>query len=83
MMWLLCLVVMAACVGFLSRDGLWSNAIRLVNVVLAGLLAMNFYEWAGQLDYELSAQTSSLCSLRFFRLVGMLRGLHGGLPHGD
>ena len=35
----------AVCVGFLFRDGLWSNAIRLVNVVFAGLLAMNFYEW--------------------------------------
>jgi hypothetical protein len=35
---------MAVCVGFLFRDGLWSNVIRLVNVVFAGLLAMNFYE---------------------------------------
>ena len=42
--WLLCVIVLAACVGFLSRDGLWSNAIQLVNVVFAGLLAMNFYE---------------------------------------
>jgi len=43
--WLLCVIILAACVGFLYRDGLWSNAIALVNVVLAGLLAMNFYEW--------------------------------------
>jgi len=43
--WLLCVIIMAACVGFLYRDGVWSNAIALVNVVLAGLLAMNFYEW--------------------------------------
>ena len=42
--WFLCLFVLAACVGFLFRDGLWSNAIVLVNVVFAGLLAMNFYE---------------------------------------
>jgi hypothetical protein len=42
--WLLCLIVLGACVGFLFRDGLWSNAICLVNVILAGLLAMNFYE---------------------------------------
>ena len=84
MMWLLCLVVMAACVGFLCRDGLWSNAIRLVNVVLAGLLAMNFYEWAANWITNYSGRLPSLCySLRFSRLVGMLRGLHGGLPHGD
>ena len=43
-MWLLCLLILGVCVGFLFRDGLWSNAIRLVNVVFAGLLAMNFYE---------------------------------------
>ena len=44
-MWLLGVIILAVCVGFLCRDGLWSNAIRLVNVVFAGLLAMNFYEW--------------------------------------
>ena len=43
--WLLCLIVLGVCVAFLYRDGLWSNAIRLVDVVFAGLLAMNFYEW--------------------------------------
>ncbi len=42
---ILCLLVLGVCVGFLFRDGVWSNAIRLVNVVFAGLLAMNFYEW--------------------------------------
>ncbi|MGO9110790.1 MAG: CvpA family protein [Thermoguttaceae bacterium] len=42
--WLLCLLILAVCAGFLCRDGLWSNAICLVNVVFAGLLAMNFYE---------------------------------------
>jgi len=43
--WVLCLLILAVCVAFLCRDGLWNNAIRLVNVVFAGLLAMNFYEW--------------------------------------
>ena len=42
--WLLCLLILGVCVGFLFRDGLWGNAIRLVNVVFAGLLTMNFYE---------------------------------------
>jgi hypothetical protein len=42
--WLLCVLILAVCVGFLFRDGLWSNAVRLVNVVFAGLLAMNFFE---------------------------------------
>jgi cytochrome c556/uncharacterized membrane protein required for colicin V production len=43
--WLLCLIILAVCVGFLFRDGLWSNAVGLVNVLFAGLLAMNSYEW--------------------------------------
>jgi hypothetical protein len=44
MMWVLAVLVIAACVGFLYRDGIWSNVVRLVNMVFAGLLAMNFYE---------------------------------------
>jgi uncharacterized membrane protein required for colicin V production len=42
--WLLVLFILAACVGFLFREGIWSNALRLVNIVFAGLLTMNFYE---------------------------------------
>ena len=38
------ILIVAACVGFLYNEGLWSNAVRLINVVLAALLAMNFYE---------------------------------------
>ncbi len=41
---LLLLLILAACVGFTFAEGLWSNAIRLINVVTAGLLAMNFFE---------------------------------------
>jgi uncharacterized membrane protein required for colicin V production len=41
---ILCLAVLGACVACLFRDGLWSNALRLINVVFAALLAMNFYE---------------------------------------
>ena len=44
MMWVLILFVMAACAGFLFRDGIWGNCLRLVNVLFAGLLTMNFYE---------------------------------------
>jgi hypothetical protein len=36
--------ILAACVGFFGREGLWNNAIRLLNVILAGLLATNFFE---------------------------------------
>ena len=41
---LLLLVVLAACVGVLYPEGLWSNAVRLINVVTAALVATNFFE---------------------------------------
>lgn len=41
---LLMLVVMAACAGTLYVEGMWSNAVRLVNVLFAALLATNFWE---------------------------------------
>jgi hypothetical protein len=54
MTWLLPLlmfVVLFACVAMCYAEGLWSNAVRLINVVTAGLLAVNFYEpLAGWLD---------------------------------
>jgi hypothetical protein len=37
-------IIFFACVAMLYNDGFWSNAIRLVNVVTAALLAMNFFE---------------------------------------
>jgi uncharacterized membrane protein required for colicin V production len=41
---LLLLIVLALCVAFTLREGMWSNAIRLINLVTAGLIAMNFFE---------------------------------------
>ena len=38
------LVIIFACVATLYTDGMWSNAIRLINVVTAALLATNFFE---------------------------------------
>jgi len=37
-------LILAACIGVLYPEGLWSNAVRLVNVVTAALVAMNFFE---------------------------------------
>jgi uncharacterized membrane protein required for colicin V production len=61
--WMLCLIVLGACVGFLFRDGLWGNAVRLVNVVFAGLLAMNFYDWLAKYMTNYSADIHSYVSL--------------------
>jgi hypothetical protein len=37
-------VIFFACVAMCYAEGFWSNAIRLINVVTAALLAVNFYE---------------------------------------
>ncbi len=41
---ILLIVIWLICVAFLYTEGMWSNAIRLVNVVTAALLAFNFWE---------------------------------------
>jgi uncharacterized membrane protein required for colicin V production len=41
---ILLLLILAICVAFTLHEGMWSNALRLVNLVTAGLIAMNFFE---------------------------------------
>jgi uncharacterized membrane protein required for colicin V production len=41
---ILMLVILFASVATLYTEGMWSNAIRLVNTVTAALLAVNFFE---------------------------------------
>ncbi len=45
-MWitLLLLVIFFVCFGFLFTEGMWSNALTLVNVLTAALLATNWFE---------------------------------------
>ena len=45
---LLMLVIIAACAGTLYTEGMWSNAVRLVNVIFAALLATNYWEPAAR-----------------------------------
>jgi uncharacterized membrane protein required for colicin V production len=46
---LLLVLVLFACVAMTYAEGMWSNAIRLINVVTAALLATNFFEPVTQL----------------------------------
>ena len=41
---LLMIAILFACAAMLYNDGMWSNSIRLINTIMAGLLAMNFFE---------------------------------------
>lgn len=45
---ILMLVILFACVATLYADGMWSNAVGLINVVTAALLATNFFEPVAQ-----------------------------------
>ncbi|WP_347245355.1 CvpA family protein [Thermogutta sp.] len=44
LLYLLWILIVGACVGFIFREGLWSAFIRFVNVLMAGILATNFFE---------------------------------------
>ncbi|MDZ7617195.1 MAG: CvpA family protein [Patescibacteria group bacterium] len=38
------IVIFATCMALLYQDGMWGNAVRLINVVTAALLATNYFE---------------------------------------
>ena len=42
-------VIFLFCVAFLYTDGMWGNAVQLINVVTAALLAVNFWEWVARM----------------------------------
>jgi uncharacterized membrane protein required for colicin V production len=44
MLTILMVVIIVTCVAFLYTEGMWGNAIRLINVVTAALLATSFWE---------------------------------------
>jgi len=53
------IVVFMACVGFLYTEGMWGNALRLINVVTAALLATSLWEpLAGFLEGSISKRFS-------------------------
>ena len=61
MTWLLnlCLtIVMVVCILMSLTSGLWGNLIMIFNVILAGLIATNYFEWlAGWLDKQMPSYT--------------------------
>ena len=54
---MLCMVWII-CIAMLWNEGMWNNCITLINVLLAALLAMNFWEPAADfLDSKMSSYT--------------------------
>ena len=65
-------LIMVACVGWCYTDGMWSNAIRLVNTVTAALLATNFFEPVARwLDATVSSSHAYTFLWDFLALWGL------------
>lgn len=69
---LLLFVIFIACVAFLYTEGMWGNAIRLINVVTAALLATNYWEpVARMLEGSLGSYSYYLDFLSLWGLFGV------------
>jgi hypothetical protein len=66
---LLMFAILFACAAMLYNDGMWSNAIRLINAITAGLLAMNFFEPAADWLEQQAPAYSYFCD--FIALWGL------------
>jgi hypothetical protein len=61
MFWALYLVTFFAAIAMMIREGLWSNTIALINILVSGLVAFGFYSpLALYLDEQLSGQYTYL-----------------------
>lgn len=70
MLSLFLLAIFLACVVLLFSAGLWKNVLRLINVVMAILLAVNFFEpLAGALENYLGVAYTYFCD--FVALWGL------------
>jgi uncharacterized membrane protein required for colicin V production len=59
--WVIYLVVVFAALAMMVREGLWSNTITLINVIVSGLAAFGFYSpLAVLLDEQLNGQYTYL-----------------------
>ena len=78
---LILVLIFLACLGFLYPEGMWSNAIRLINVILAALLAINYFEPLARQLEEVAAELHLL--LGFSRDVGGVWGRFRRFPRRD
>jgi hypothetical protein len=63
------LIILFACVATLYTDGLWSNAVRLINVVTAALVATNFFEPVARWLEDMAPSYTYFCD--FLALWGL------------
>src|SRR5688500_3816467 len=79
---LLLLAVLGVVTWCVASDGAWSAAFTFLSVLLAGLLAMNFFEpLAGFLESNFSASPSWSYRWDLIALVGLFAALVFGLRY--
>jgi hypothetical protein len=73
---LLMVVIMFVCMAMLFNEGMWSNAVRLINVVTAALLATNFFEPLAQwFDSQMPAGTFAWDFICIWGLFAVFSGI--------
>ena len=79
MYWAIYVIVLFAGIAMMVREGLWSNAITLVNIIISGLVAFGFYS---PLVIYLDEMTDGEHTywLDFAVIWALYRRRHGDLP---
>ncbi len=77
---LLMVVIILVCMAMMWNEGMWSNALMLINLVFAALIATNYYELlAGFLDRSLPKYTYMWDFLSVWAIfvlsIGILRAI--------
>jgi hypothetical protein len=72
-------LVMLICIAFLWNEGLWGNAITLINVVLAAMIATNYFEPLASLIEGLDDSMASFTYMWDFLSIWMIFVLTFGI----
>ena len=72
MLSMLLLLLFVACAAALWFHGFWSNVLTLVNLIVAGLLTMNFFEPIATLVNNSAAEYTYLIDILVFWMLFML-----------
>ena len=72
---------MFAGLAMMVREGLWSNTLTLINIIISGLVAFGFYSPLVDLSRRRSDQRPAHLLARFRRHLGVCLRDDGHLPH--
>ncbi len=75
-LWLILTLVFVGCLAFLVNGGLWTNSLVLINTIMAGLVAFNYYEpLARWLDSQMPSFTYFWDFLSIWLIFAVAMGL--------